>query len=271
MKKNAMGANKKKPKDSKLHDKIMADFAEIKDRQIRKQDLVWGFRLSISNDDRIARAIEACVAFLQDKLGRRCRVAIEKEVVGKNTFHDITLKSRKLTLDTLLAIDRGMAACAKQAKVKYVFLGYSEDLYDTTSWKTLGSVLEDFSSELSGELDCRTLSFDGLYRHDADEDCYQYLRFYSDGLCIYENTMDSLNDAAKWLKRERKGLTTGSYKVKGTTLSAEVEQSEEPGEDPTVFKLKGRLTKQGLKVRVWSSYSGEEFEELYAFHQLKLK
>ena len=63
----------------------------------------------------------------------------------------------------------------------------------------------------------------------------------------------------------------GIYTVKGSSLTAVLEQENEKGEEPTIFKLKGRLTRQGLKIRPCSSYSNKESQELYLFHKVKLK
>lgn len=264
--------SKTRPKKTKrVVDQPAAEFAKIKARKIKAKNLVWICRLSSSNDDHVRSALADCVELLQEKLGKRCRALLETVEDGPKKYYHLTLKSQKVTLPVLRSIDRGMAECCKRTKVKYVSLGFAEIIYDMISWKTLGAVLE-LDERSQGDLDCSKLRFDGLYCCDIGEASCSYLRFYPDGECLYAHDMATVAEVARWLRREKKGLilSKGTYTLKASSFSAALEQ-QEGGVDPVVFKLKGRLTKQGLKVRAWSSYSNEHYEEDYAFHHVKLK
>ena len=262
---------KKARSSSRPVDRIAAEFAEVQSRKIAVRNLVWMFRIITSHARQAEPVLDACVAFLRQELGPRCRAVLEMDQVDrKRTFHDFIVKSSKITPDVLRKLDRGLAECGRRAKVKYAFVGYGEDVYQQTSWKTLGTLL-DSKDEPGGDLDCRELRFDGLYREGAGDDSCSHLRFYPDGDCLYVNAIGSIDEVARWLHRERKGLTRGTYKLKEARLTAKVEQKVERGEEPTIFKLKARLTKQGLKLRAWSSHSDAEYDEVFAFYQVKLK
>jgi hypothetical protein len=207
------------------------------------------------------------------ELGKRCRVVLEPTAVNRRKFQDFILKPPKMAPALLRNLYRGMAQCCKRMKVKYYFLGYGEEVYKQDSWKPLGSVLKPVepTAKSIGDLDCRTLRFDGLYCHDLGGGG-KYLRFYPDDQFISVLVSEgSPSDVARWFSREWKPATTGTYKVQGSSLVAGYEVESLPGQEPTVFKLKGRLTEQGMKVRTWSSYSKKESNEVYAFHKVKLK
>ncbi|QDT95400.1 hypothetical protein [Gimesia aquarii] len=269
-KKSSSKARKPANSSKRLDDRVATEFAEMKAKKIPAKNLVWMFRITTSKDEQIQPALRACIEFLQDKLGKRCRVVLETERVDRKKIHDLILKSSKLTFSLLSELDQGMAECSRKLKVKYTFLGFGEEVYQQTSWKTLGTVFEPLV-EISGDFDCRNLRFDGLYCCDTGEVSSKYLRFYDDGQCVFVNAVGTVNEVATWLRRERKGLTVGTYQVQRSSLSALLEQQALRGEEPTIFKLKVRLTKQGLKVRFWSSYSNAEIQEIYGFHEVKLK
>ena len=269
MKKKSSSTTGKKPKRKKRPvDKIAAEMAEVKARKIPAKYLVWMFQVTTTKDEQVEPALAACVEFLQGELGKRCRVALETFRDGRKAFHDLILKSAKLTPEMLRKVDRGLAATCKELKLKYAFVGYGEDLYETNTWKTLGTLL-DTADAPQGDLDCRELRFDGLYRHGDEEDSCNYLRFYPNGEYVSVRAMGTVAEVARWLRREHKELPVGTYELRAKSFSAESEETR--GEEPVVFKLKGRLTKQGLKTRTWSSYSNEEYEAAFAFYKVKLK
>jgi hypothetical protein len=232
------------------------------------------FRFTASNDQRREAAVANCVEFLADELGKRCRVVLETATVGRLKFQDFILKVPEMTPTLLRKLDSGMAECCRRMKVKYYFLGYGEEVYKHASWKTLGTVLQPVEPppESIGDLDCRKLRFDGLYFNKTGDSDGNYLRFYPDGQCIavYVSGPGDASDVARWFTREWKRAAVGTYKVQGSSLSAVIEYGL-PNEEPTIKKLKGRLTKQGVKVRAWNSHTNKEFPELYVFHNVKLK
>jgi hypothetical protein len=259
------------PKPKPPVDKVAAEFAEVKTRKIPAKDLVWSFRFTASNDKQLQAAVTVCVEFLTTQLGKRCRAVMETATVDRKKLQDFIIKPPKMTPALLRKLDQGMAECCKRMKVKYYFLGYGEEVYAQDSWQTLSTVLKPPKTikQAVGDFDCRKLRFDGLYCHDLGGGA-NYLRFYRNGQCIIVLVSGeaAVSDIARWFSRERYGAI-GTYKVQGSSLTAALEVEAKHGD--TIFKLKGRLTKQGLKIRSWNSFSNKESQEVYAFHKVKLK
>ncbi|MBW3540604.1 MAG: hypothetical protein KY476_10050 [Planctomycetes bacterium] len=197
---------------------------------------------------------------------------LDTGTVDRRQIQDIILKSPRLSPALLRKLDRGMEECCRRTKVSYGSVSYGEEIYKQTSWKTLGTALQPDASQADaeGDLDCRELRFDGLYRDDSSAPA-TYLRFYSDGEFAAAVTDDTPRDVARWLRREGRWISVGKYTVSGSTLTGEYQVPSPPDEEPVVIKLKGRLTRKGLQVREWSSYSRKESRQVYVFHELSLK
>jgi len=256
-------------------DKVAKEFAEIKARKISSKKLVWGFCLTAADEEQLQASTEDSVEFLARILEKRCRAAAETTTIDhKKKLQHIFLKIPTPTPALLRKLDRGMADCCKGTKVKYNFMGYVEEIYAWDSWKTLGTVIRAAKPtvESIGDLDCRELRFDGLYYNDLGGGG-DYLRFYPDGEFVSAAVSgdESVSDVARWLRRQHKYSTVGTFTLKVKSLQGEYQVESDPGEEPIHIKLKARLTKQGLKVRTWSSYSNEETDAVYAFHDVKLR
>lgn len=269
-------APKKKPATTKSgQDKIAKEFREIKSLGISTKKLVWGFALTSTNQDQLQKLTSECIDLLTEMLGKRCRASIETTKLDhKKSLVNIYLKIPAATPVQIRKLDRGMARCVQGTRVKYNLIGFQEETYERDSWKTLGTVLQAASpkAESGGELDCQQLRFDGLYYHDLGGGG-DYLRFYPDGKFVAEaiSGEESVENVAKWLRREHEHATVGTYTLKAKSFQGEYQVESEPDEDPIIIKLKAKLTKQGLKVRTWSSYSNEESDEVYLFHCVKLR
>lgn len=263
-------------------DRVAKEFAEIKARKISAKQLIWSFCLSAANEEQRQAATVRCVEFLAGILGKRRRVDLEDSTFDRKKLQHIFLKIPTPTPDLLRKLDRGMADCCKGIKVKCNFVGYLEEIYPRDSWKTLGTVLrpDKPSVESIGDLDCRELRYDGLYcSHYNSDGAGAYLRFYPDGEYVSADVAGledavgdgSVRDVARWLRREDKDRSVGTFTLKVKSLRGECHLESTPGEEPYLFTIKARLTKQGLKVRSWSSYWNDETDMIYVFHKLKLR
>lgn len=273
-KRSSASAARVKQRTRRPADKVTSAFAEVKARRIPAKDLVWMFRVSASSESQRQAAAATCVELLGDEVGKRCRVVLEQATLDRRKLQDFILRPPRATPALLRRLDRGLAECCRRMKVKYVFLGYGEEVYSHDSWTTLGELLQPTgsSAESVGDPECRTLRFDGLYCHKTGDESGGYLRFYPDGRCISVSVSGGTpSDVARWFRREGKGFAVGNCKVQGSRLSAELELAQQPHEPPIIFRLKGRLTRQGIKMRTWSSYSQTEFDGLYLFHKVDLK
>lgn len=271
MKKAKAVPKRKAASPKRSPDKISKEFARIKSLQIPAKRIVWEFCLSAKDEEQLDTAMTSCVEFFSKTLGARKRAALDTTVVGSKTMQHLFIKFPDATPGLVRELDRGMAACCQGTRVACKFLGFQEEVYPWDSWKTLASVLrkEEPSKSSNEVLDCRELRFDGLYYHDLGGGG-DYLRFYPDGKFVSAAVSgdEGVAKVAKWLRRENKDMPLGTYTLKATTLTGEYQEESVPGEDPIQFKIKARLTKQGLKVRTWSSYSNEETEETFTFYDV---
>lgn len=274
MKKAKATAKRKAPGAKRSTDKVAKEFAQIKALQIPAKKVVWGFCLVANNEEQLQIATTRCVEFLAGKLGKRRRAALETATVNRKTVQHVFLKIPSPTPTLLRQLDRGMADGCKGTKVKYNFMGFQEEIYPWDSWKTLAAVLrpEKPSVKSIGDLDCRELRFDGLYYNHLGGGG-NYLRFYPSGDFVFAAVSGdgSVAEVARWLRRENKRMTVGTFTLRAKCLQGEHQFESPPGEEPIQIKLKARLTRQGLKVRIWSSYSNKETEAIYSFHDVKLR
>ena len=125
------------PKSNRPVDRVAAEFAEIRARKIPAKDVVWMFRFTASNDEQRQVSVAACVEFLAGELGKRSQIVLDATTVNRRKIQDVILKPPKLTPALLRKLDRGMAECCKRMKVKYIFLGYGEEVYQQGSWGSM--------------------------------------------------------------------------------------------------------------------------------------
>jgi hypothetical protein len=272
MKRRATAKKSKTKTPTKRHtDRIALELAEVRARKIPAKDLVWNFRLTAANIARLETAVRACVECLTAEFGNRQRVATETATVGRRSLQEFILKLPKVTPALLRRLDDRLAECCRRTKVTYRALSYGEDVHKSIAWKTLGAVLQP-KVEAAGDLDCRELRFDGLYRHATGDTSAYYMRFYPNGQWMFVSVSDGeARDVARWFSRDWKWATMGTYKVNGPSLSAELPRSGAQDEAAVAMRLTGRLTRQGLKVREWNSQTNRESQREFAFCNVTLK
>lgn len=261
-------------KTSPAKDKVAKEFVQIKNLGIPAKRLLWSYCLRARRKDLREAAMVCCVEFLAGVLGKRCRIAIEDSTFNREYLQHFILRIPSPTPALLRKVDQGMTACCKELEVKYNFVGYIEETYKLDSMTTLGALLRASKpkAESIGDLDCRELRFDGLYYHHLGGGG-DYLRFYPNGEFVSEAVSgdETIEDVARWLRREHKYCSVGIFTLKAKSVRGEYFVDPSPGEEPIQIKLKARLTKQGLKVRSWSSYSNKETDAIYAFHEAAVR
>jgi hypothetical protein len=152
-------------------------------------------------------------------------------------------------------------------------MGYTEEVYKWDTWTTLAAALRPAKppDAVIADFDCRKLRFDGLYYHDLGGGG-DFLRFYPNGKFVMAAVSGegTVQDVARWLCLDKK-REIGDFTHKGSAINGECRFEIGCSKEPVRITIKGRLTKQGLKVRTWSSYSNNEIESVYAFHKVKLR
>jgi len=239
-------------------------FAHLRDDLIdcKISDLSWSFQFRTSGLPRLKKVAALCGDYLQTECGTKCPIQLTYADAGRQKVL-LAQVFVKMTKARLHRLHEGMRRIAEEAKVEYGGVDALDAGPPPEGFVRVKSSVGEDKSRSAGELDCSTLRFDGLYRSfDGD-----HLRFSPDGVCVNAVTSGEVKQVAKFLKRGA-GQTEGTYVQKGSRLAGELssEENKRRGVPGVRFTLKGRLTKKGLKVVWWSSYSNKTYEILYEFY-----
>lgn len=127
------------------------------------------------------------------------------------------------------------------------------------------SVMASYAQNSSGRL----ISFDGFYIaktghiEAASLDIYTYLRFYNDSTVYLQSvTSNSPQEVASWFGRNKKFSQSGTYKVKGNTISVilnnkKSEDMKLEGLQQTIFS--GKITSDNQLCMVRDKEAKENY------------